>query len=147
MIPFRMKKDNVRHIVHSGSNRVAIADGTRPGQTLADPTGSRWPICWRCTEKALEERWLGGILGQETPWKHVEGYAILEEGKGYEVISFDCGHGGPLVGVYREDRGTRVVKRISVDPTWSLAKRAHKRGSLVVFTPEHSDPLANVVLM
>lgn len=147
MIPIRTKKDNVLHIVQSGARRVAIADQTAQGQTLADPTGARWPICWRCSEAAMEERRMGGVLAGEPIWKHVEGYAILEQGKDYEVIAFDCSHGKGIVGGYSEARGTKVVKRISIDPTWSLNKRAHKRGSLVVFTPPSSDPLGNVVLM
>lgn len=144
MKPFRLKKDDVVHTLHTSVDRVRLATGADVQKTLANPTGFGWPSCWVCTEKRMRELKDGKLVGAfgEARWVPVEAYNIVDERENEEDLRAECSHGNP------DGRWYSETKVLSMPRTWGKLKKAHKRSALVFFAESAGVPLGgNVVLV
>lgn len=143
MKPVRLKKDNVVHTVHSGTDRVRLATAADVARTAANPTMFGWPSCWVCTEKRMKEKADGIIVGRfgEQTWVPVEEYRIVDQRANEEDLEARCSHGNP------DGRWFSEVKVLTMPKTWSDVKKRHKRSALVFFVGSAGEPIGgNLVL-
>lgn len=142
MKPIRLKKDNVIHTVHSGTDRVRLANEADVKRTAANPTQFGWPCCWICTEKRMQEKRDGKLVGEafgEHVWIPVEAYRIVDQRANEEDLEASCRHGG--------ERVHTETKILTMPKGWSEVKKRHKRASLVFFVSATALPIGgNVVL-
>lgn len=144
MKPIRLKKDDVVHTVHKGTDRVMLATQADVARTAANPTQFGWPACWVCTEKRMREKKDGvlvGALGTEQTWIAVEAYRVVDTRLNEEDLEAQCTHGNPGGRVFVE------TKVLTMPRMWSDVKKRHKRSSLVFFVGSLGEPLGgNLVL-
>lgn len=141
MKPIRLKKDNVVHTVHTTTERVRLATTADIHRTAANPSTFGWPCCWVCTERRMQEKRDGKLIGSfgEQTWVAVEAYRIVDQRKDEEDLEAQCSHG--------TSKTFTETKILTMPKTWSEVKKRHKRASLVFFVGSAGEPIGgNIVL-
>lgn len=143
MKPIGLRRDNVVLAVHTDANRFRGSTRTEPGRTLANPSGTGWPLCWVCCENARASRKEGqhaSGFGDQVNVP-VEGYGVHDEAKTptgdwLVTLKAECTHG--------KGRGARVyedVKTFTFPRSWSQAKRRQRIAAWIAFAPGEALPL------
>ena len=137
MKPIGLRRDNVVLAVHTSANGFRSSSRTELGRTLANPSGTGWPLCWVCSEQARANQRQNVHASNfgDAVNVPVEGYvehdrARTPRGDMLVTLRAECSHGKGAGGRVYED-----VKTFTFPRAWSETKWATRRSPWVVLQP------------